>query len=365
MERKAVRAVLVLALVAGAAACGKKGPLSLPQSSIPAAVEVISARQRGRTIVLEWTLPAKNVDGRPCGPLNSVEIWVLEYAPGRPHDQKKPGPGLTGEAALVASIPRAEFASAMKAPVREPGIMTHVFAPAVFEAGRVYDFYLRALNGRKRPGEFSDPVSVVLAACPDPPTELAVEVRADAVRLSWRPPEAGGRGSTQAAVGGYNIYRREGDGPWKAAGRAEAGARSFEDRNFAFGRHYTYVVRAEAGGGNGAVESADSPPAEVEARDVFPPSRPAGLAAVAGPGGISLSWEAPPEADTVGYIVRRGEPGGAEFAVLTAEAVRGTSFLDMTAVAGRTYVYRVSAVDGAGNEGPFTESVPVAAAGVK
>ena len=59
-----------------------------------------------------------------------------------------------------------------------------------------------------------------------------------------------------------------------------------------------------------------SQPLDVDAKDVFPPEVPAGLAAVAAAGengagpGIDLSWQPDSEADLAGYFVYRREGDG-------------------------------------------------------
>jgi fibronectin type 3 domain-containing protein len=95
-------------------------------------------------------------------------------------------------------------------------------------------------------------------------------------------------------------------------------------------------------------------------RDIFPPHPPSGLEAV--PGGataadhsIDLSWSPNTEADLAGYIVYRQEidSKGAVTGTVTRlnqTPVVGPAYRDQTAMAGRRYAYRVTAVDTAGNE---------------
>ena len=87
-----------LALVC-APACGRKGPLELPQGRAPMAVEGLAAAVRGGEVVLSWTNPAKTVSGRPLEGLRAVEIWVFEGGPParraeplrRPRSRRRPG----------------------------------------------------------------------------------------------------------------------------------------------------------------------------------------------------------------------------------------------------------------------------------
>jgi hypothetical protein len=95
-------------------------------------------------------------------------------------------------------------------------------------------------------------------------------------------------------------------------------------------------------------------------RDTFPPHAPTGLEAV--PGGatvadrsIDLSWTPNTDPDLVGYNVyrqdvdSRGVVAGTA-ARLNTTPVAGPAYRDQTAMTGRRYAYRITAVDSAGNE---------------
>lgn len=108
-----------------------------------------------------------------------------------------------------------------------------------------------------------------------------------------------------------------------------------------FGRARCYTVRAQ----RGAVMSEPSPPACFTPIDVFPPVAPAGLAAVASEGGISLIWEPNAEFDLGGYLVLRREAGDATLRQLTDTPVGDARYRDSTVQPGTRYTYSVVAVD--------------------
>jgi hypothetical protein len=130
------------------------------------------------------------------------------------------------------------------------------------------------------------------------------------------------------------------------------------------GETYRYSgqrVRSVSLGGHALeLRSSISPPVKVAMRDIFPPHAPSGLEAV--PGGataadrsIDLSWTPDVDADLAGYIVYRQDID--EKGVVAGTATRlnltpvvGPAYRDQTAMAGRRYAYRVTAVDTAGNE---------------
>jgi hypothetical protein len=115
------------------------------------------------------------------------------------------------------------------------------------------------------------------------------------------------------------------------------------------------------------LRSAISAPVTITMRDIFPPQAPTGLEAV--PGGatstdrsIDLSWTPNPEGDLAGYFVYRQEVDSKGAAAGTATRLNqtpvvGPAYRDQTAMAGRRYAYRVSAVDTAGNESPRSDEV--------
>jgi hypothetical protein len=113
--------------------------------------------------------------------------------------------------------------------------------------------------------------------------------------------------------------------------------------------------------------SAMSSPVTVAMRDTFPPQPPSGLEAV--PGGataadrsIDLSWTPDTDADLAGYFVYRQEvdPKGVVTGTVTrlnTTPVVGPAYRDQTALPGRRYAYRVTAVDTAGNESASSADV--------
>jgi hypothetical protein len=105
------------------------------------------------------------------------------------------------------------------------------------------------------------------------------------------------------------------------------------------------------------IEGEGSAPVEVTYRDVFPPSAPRGLQAIAmgqlsagATLAVDLSWEPSPEDDVAGYNVLRRDGGmvGSEIR-LNASLLAAPAYRDATVAAGRQYVYQVTAVDSHGN----------------
>jgi hypothetical protein len=97
------------------------------------------------------------------------------------------------------------------------------------------------------------------------------------------------------------------------------------------------------------LKSEPSPAVTFTFHDVIPPGAPTGLITVTGggfgePASIDLSWEPSAELDVAGYNVYRA---GAEsrFEKVNRELVVGPEFRDVAVQSGKTYQYRVTAVD--------------------
>jgi hypothetical protein len=72
---------------------------------------------------------------------------------------------------------------------------------------------------------------------------------------------------------------------------------------------------------------------------------------------VTISW-APAKLDVAGYNVYRDWQFSGS-ARLTPEIVKGTQFVDKTAIAGHTYTYYVTSVDAAGLESKPSEIITV------
>jgi predicted small lipoprotein YifL len=346
-------------------ACGRKGPLAIPPGREPMAVEGLSAAQRGQTVLLKWANPVKAVSGRPLTDLEVVEIWVFDTglpAGGRPSTSAE----VEKKARLAGRIPKEKFGSfELRAGAPDSGMAF----PFVFDPGpagpKRLAFAVRVIDSKKRASDFSAPAAVDIRACPKPPRSVGVRVFPDFLEVRWLAPDSNIDGTPLEDGSGYVVFRYEGDGLPRKLTPSPLGGLTFEDRDYEFGKAYGYFVRAVAAGADHAVESGDSPVAEIVPRDVFPPAPPAGLAVVAGDGFVSLSWRPARERDLDGYRVWRKEAGGPAFGALGVGLVRENTFIDRSAAKGVSYIYAVSAVDRTGNEGSRSEEASVVAKGAR
>ena len=85
------------------------------------------------------------------------------------------------------------------------------------------------------------------------------------------------------------------------------------------------------------------------------PAQPSGLIAAARPASVKLSWNANAEDDLEGYMVVRAEQGTDEWNTI-ARKLKTNWFIDNTCQQGKTYIYKVKAIDLAQNLSAASET---------
>ncbi len=275
------------------------------------------------------------------------------------------------KAAPRAAEPRAWFDAPPLPPLAGP--------PAVAEASRYYVVYGVSRRGNR--GGASPRPPVPLAAAPAAPAKPELDVTEGGVAVKWSVPEgtrrpfqepadegtlgATYRGMASAPVPSYVVYlaphRRVPTPAVTAAVAAPAPASpapgpvlltekpvttlTWVDTQAEFGVERCYDVRTVVVRGPATLESEASPVACVTPVDTFPPAAPAGLAAVAGEGAVSLIWTGVAAPDLAGYLVLRAEAPNGTLAPLFDTPLKETTYRDASARPGVRYVYAVVAVD--------------------
>jgi hypothetical protein len=140
-------------------------------------------------------------------------------------------------------------------------------------------------------------------------------------------------------------------------GTQDGDERRFLDSGAAFGATYKYVMTAVVNR-DPLVESTFSEELEWEYLDDFPPAPPTELVILPEMGLARLLWDASDDDDVVGYVIHRRLLGG-KYEPLNETPSPGSTYSDRTAASGRTYAYRVVAVDTQGNESDPSEEVEV------
>lgn len=318
---------VLLASAALLAGCGSIGDVLPPTLDIPLPVTDLRARQAAGKVIVDFTVPALTTEGLPLV-LRSAELRAGPYA-GEPFD-----------ADAWAAQARVLDTSGLK-----PG-PARIEVDAAPWTGQEVFFRVRLFGKKGRDGGWSGFASLRVVAPLAAPSGLSAEATAAGVRLTWAGP---------AEPGGllYRVLRGVGQGAPSEA--AVVGARQWLDTDARYGESYSYVVQAVLRTGGAVAESAWSAPVSITPVDRFPPAAPGGLAAVAGPSSIELTWDGNGEADLGGYVVYRaaGDSGWQR----AGERLGVPSYSDRNVQPGTRYRYAVTAVDQLGNESPRSSPV--------
>jgi hypothetical protein len=340
--------------------CASPGEPTPPRSVVPVAIADLAARQLGNSVVLTFTLPRRSTDRELLTELPAIEVYRAALSVGTPPDKNTSW-------RLAYNIPPERTNAYLNGDIVEfrdplaPGDLAR--AP-----GSQLGYKVRARSSRRAASADSNIVTADTFPAPAPPTGLHAIVMEKAIQLSWIPVEG-------TPASSYRVYRAQlqpGEAPSepnlsKLQSHLEmigpATQPTFNDTQFEFGRFYLYTVRSIAQFGTDAVESENSTTAIVATRDTFPPAAPTGIVAVLisatnqAPQGVELSWAISPEADLAGYFVYRSEESDVVGERISHEMLPSPAFRDISVSGGRTYFYRVSAVDLAGNESALSSAI--------
>ena len=217
------------------------------------------------------------------------------------------------------------------------------------EGGTFY-YQVSAVSGSTdadfREGSWSAELKVVLNDVPGPVTTLVATAKSGSIVLSWTAPvEIGG-----SAITGYQVHR--GTRTNGETFLVNSPSTTFTDTALIDGQIYFYRVSASNNAGPGPLSN------EVSATPLSVPSSPTSLDVIKGDQQAVLSWSAPAiEGGTpvLEYRVYRGTTLGAE--IFLAKTT-GLSYTDNSLTNGRTYYYKVSAVNALG-EGAKSAAVSI------
>jgi fibronectin type 3 domain-containing protein len=219
-------------------------------------------------------------------------------------------------------------------------------------AATSYSYRVRAVDAAGNPGPSSNVSSATTpdTTPPSPPGALTANaVSSTQINLAW------GAATDNVGVTAYRVERCTGAGCTVFAEIAAPTGTSFNDTGLTASTSYSYRVRAVDAAGNAGgfsnTSSATTP-------DMSPPSVPGALTANAvSSSQINLSWgEATDDVGVAGYRVERCVGAGCTTFTQIATPT-GTTYNDTGLTVSTTYIYRVRAVDAAGNAGPFSDGI--------
>ncbi len=374
-----------LVLLAG---CGLAANPQPPTLWLPTPVKDLTATRVGDEVHLHWTMPKETTDKVMLkGDQRAHFCWERE-APiaEKPAATGKARSGKVGAPApKIGPDPCRALADEMFPPDK-PADFT-VKMPAEFVAGapQAVAFFVELQNHAGKTAGPSNAAWVATGAAPPGVTGLRLETRAEGVVLHWD----GAAPQAQMVLRIHRTLVRRAGAPGPAATKSSGanGGPSPEeqvlevdldkvdpgvalDHDVVLDHEWKYWVERVLKGeiDKHALETAGQPSQTVtiDAKDVFPPAVPAGVAAVADAEAraIDLSWTPDTDADLAGYVVyRRDVTAGTAMERISGKSlVAPPSFGDTTVAAGHRYAYAVSAVDRDGNEsarsGEVEEELP-------
>jgi hypothetical protein len=345
-----------------ASGCGAPGEPVPPLPPVPVTIADLSAQQAGDGVQLSFTLPGKSVSGERLAEPPTVEILRGVAKPDGAPEPKS--------FRVVDTIPGSLVESYV---FQERLQFLDPLAPEETRAhpGETLIYRVRSRVSQKRASADSNAVALRVFPVAEHIPSLDARITESAIELSWPAPARTSGGDALSAIPGYHIYRGELDpGIADAAAKDFAQARwkspllqiassetnSYRDAGFDFGKTYLYLVRGVVTGDGNPLESADSVPAIVAARDTFPPAAPQDVVTAVLPGTdapsvlVDLSWSINVETDLAGYRVYRSEEESTRGRLLTPDLLPTPAYRDNSVAVGHRYWYIVTAVDRAGNE---------------
>jgi hypothetical protein len=340
--RQGAAAVLFAAAI-GMAGCGTPGAPLPPSLNLPERVTDLSAVRTGNQVTLTWTMPKRTTDRVLLKGDIAAEVCWEE-----------------GSSRCVSAGGKS---FAPSGPASFTGVLP---GPLTIGAARPVSYYVELKNRNGKSAGLSNAAVVPAGQAPAPVTGLTAEVRKQGIVLRWNAADP------QVAI---RLKRtllnppptKQNQGPLAPPAEpvsldllVEPDGGVAIDKEIRFGRSYQYqaqrVVRITSEGKLVEFDGELSAPLQVVAEDVFPPTIPTGLAAVAtganggAPASIDLSWLPDAEPDVAGYRVYRREGQAAWRRVSGDLPVVGPAFHDTDVQLGHAYNYAVTAVDTRGNE---------------
>ena len=346
-------AALIAALAAASAlaGCGMPGAPLPPSLNLPIRVTDLSAVRTGGQVALTWTMPTKTTDKVLLK--GNIAVRICRNEP---------------------SVARCTVAATLHLPPGADGSFTDTLPPPLAAgAPRVLSYFVELDNRKGRSAGLSNRAEILAGEAPPSVENLTAEMSKDGVLLRWA------HAPTESSNIAIRLTRRLLTPPVKKSnqGLLAQPAEPLEqtllvesvahtdralDTSIRFGETYEYraqrVARITVGGATLELAGPLSLPLRIDAINVFPPSAPKGLVAVATAGengsgpAIDLSWLPGIESNLAGYIVYRHESGADATwqRISPAQPVVGPGYHDPNVQPGHTYAYSVTAIDQQGHE---------------
>lgn len=329
----ALPAALLLIPMAG---CGYKTDPVPPQNVVPKAINDLRYSLDEKGARLTWSYPLETIAGENLTAIDSFELYRAE-------------------------MPLKDFCSTCPIPFGEPIVLdgeeipkderkTKEYVSGLLRSGNKYFFKVRSRTSWWAASGYSNVVSFVYHTPPAAPRDVAAEIGANRVELSWSPVEELIDGSPVDLPLSYLVLKSEDGKNYSQATSAITGT-SYVDNEVASGNTYFYKVESRLLFEDEVIKGTASPQVEASVVDLVPPPRVEGLTVVASMANIRVFWRQVSADDLAGYRIYRriGEQGN--FTRVGEVGAGQTIFIDADAPRERKVYYTVSGVDQQGNEG--------------
>jgi hypothetical protein len=298
------------------AGCGYVGPIVPPSPKLPLSITNLTLVERGDELVVSCTAPQRTSDDLLIKSFSQIDLGV--------------GPDVSPFDFDKWSAQAKHYSLPIPPPVdpSSPPTVVQYQIPVSEWDGKSIDVFIRTAERDSRFSSWSNRVHLDVIPPLATPQVTAKDVR-QGVLLSWPADQPGAH---------YDVYRR---GPSDKSdvkiGTAEHN--EYLDTGSAYETPYQYTVIA----GKGAVESVASAPVNIVTHDVYAPSVPTSITALAAANSIEVTWSRSPESDLKGYYLYRSTDGGPYQRI--GDLVNVPTFSDHSIQPAKTYRYRVSAID--------------------
>ncbi len=333
--------------------CGKKSSPVPPIDVAPKPVSNFMIFPRSEAIILVWIPPRENTNDTPLTDLGGFKIFKAQESFEK----------------FCSNCPRDFFQVFDYAYTGKRGLQPERSYLFYMDKDRtpktVFSYKIQCYSERTVSGPPSPVIDIAWDTPLMEPSGLTEERRNRVIVLKWKNPELLEDGTVHYNEQiFYNVYRTETEGVYEEPpiNKQLLSGLVYEDVPEKIDRTYFYTIRAVRKVMQTYIESRASTELAVDYFDITPPGKPHGLTAIPKPEGIFLKWIPKVERKIAGYNVYRRQAGEKGFSAINATLIKDrNSWLDTTAIKGRRYYYRITAVDSSAmaNESGYSNEVEV------